>query len=188
MILVASSSASSGLSLLRISSINSISFLLISFCSLRFSVVKHLFDKILTSQLYYILDYKEVLIMKDKLMGALGAVGFILWLLLSILVYVLPFVMIGASFWVNLILFGIVYFFPPSSIVFWIWGLVCAIQGVQDIWAIIYYVLFAIAFVPFFISTILELFATRRSKEDEDLYDDSPDQDIPPGALVNWRD
>lgn len=96
--------------------------------------------------------------MKDKLKNALGSVGVIIWYIGSLFVYVIPFVMIDASFWVNLIFFGIVQFFPASSIIFWVWGLVCAINGVQDIWAIIYYVLFVIMFLPFFISTILDIF------------------------------
>ena len=100
--------------------------------------------------------------MKDKLLNALGVVGFILWYVVSAIVYVLPFVMIGASFWVNLLLFGIVFFFPPSSIVFWIWGLVCATQGPQDVWAIIYYVLFLVMFLPFFTSTVLDIFQRKK--------------------------
>lgn len=100
--------------------------------------------------------------MKEKLLNSLGCVGAILWYAVSALVYVLPFVMIGGSFWLNLLFFTIVYFFPSSSIIFWGWGLVCAIQGPQDIFAIIYYVLFAIAFLPFFVSTVLELFQRRK--------------------------
>lgn len=100
--------------------------------------------------------------MKEKLMNAFGSVGMVIWFLGSTLVYILPFVMIGASFWLNLVFFGIVSIFPPASIVFWVWGLVCAIKGVQDVWAIIYYVLFAIMFLPFFISTVLDIFQRKK--------------------------
>lgn len=96
--------------------------------------------------------------MKEKLMDALGTVGIILWYLVSLLIAVIPFVMIGASFLLNVLFFGIVQIFPASSIIFWIWGLVCAIKGPQDAWAIIYYVLFVIMFLPFFISTVSSLF------------------------------
>lgn len=96
--------------------------------------------------------------MKEKLLGSLGVLGMIIWYIASAVVYVLPFVMIGASFWLNMLLFGIVYFFPASSAIFWIWGLVCAIQGQQDFWAILYYILFAIMFLPFFVSTVLSFF------------------------------
>lgn len=96
--------------------------------------------------------------MKEKILNAFGALGAILWFVISTLVYVLPFVMIRASFWLNLLFFGIVQLFPASSIIFWVWGLVRAINGVQDIWAIIYYVLFAIMFLPFFMSIVLDIF------------------------------
>lgn len=95
--------------------------------------------------------------MKDKLIGIFGSVGMIIWYLLSWFIYVIPFVMIGASFWLNLLFFLIMEFFPPSSIVFWIWGLVCAIKGEQDVWAIIYYVLFVIMFIPFFVRIVFDL-------------------------------
>ncbi len=100
--------------------------------------------------------------MKEKLMNALGTVGIILYYLVSLFICVIPFVMIGASFFLNVIFFAIVQFFPATSIVFWIWGLVCAIKGVQDIWAIIYYILFVVLFVPFFISAVLDLFSSKK--------------------------
>lgn len=100
--------------------------------------------------------------MKEKLMNALGAVGLSLWYLVSLLVAVTPLVMIDAPFLLNLLLLAIVLFVPASSGVFWVWGLVCAIRGPQDIIAIVYYVLFAIMFLPFFISTVLNLFRKRK--------------------------
>lgn len=100
--------------------------------------------------------------MKYKLMNALGVVGVILWYAVTAIIYFLPFLMIGASFWINLLFFGIVQIFPPASVIFWIWGLVCAINGEQDIWAIIYYVLFVIMFLPFFFSTVLDIFQRKK--------------------------
>ena len=128
--------------------------------------------------------------MKEKLLNALGMFGGILWFIVSSLIYVLPFVMIGGSFWLNLLLFGIVYFFPPSSVIFWVWGLVCAIQGPQDVWAIIYYILFAIAFIPFFVSMILEFFSAiikaKAKKAEENQAEEYPD--FGPDIQVNWGD
>ena len=99
---------------------------------------------------------------KEKLQISLGTIGGILFYLISFTVYILPLVMIDASFWLDLLFFAILYFFPVSSIVFWIWGLVCAITGPQDAWAIIYYVLFVVMWVPFFFSTIAELCSSKR--------------------------
>ena len=96
--------------------------------------------------------------MKDKLVGALGGIGYIIFYIFSLVVYVLPFIMIGTSFLMTLLFLFIQQFFPPVTIVFWIWGLVCAIQGKQDIWAYVYYVLFVVGFLPFFISMLSDLF------------------------------
>lgn len=95
--------------------------------------------------------------LKEKLLTTLGFFGGILWFFVLGLICFLPLAMIGTSFWVNLLLFGIMYFIPSTSGIFWVWGLVCAIQGQQDIWAIIYYVLFVVLFLPYFISVIANL-------------------------------
>lgn len=99
--------------------------------------------------------------MKDKLLNALGSAGVILWYLLSLLIAVMPLVMIDASFLLNLFLLGVMLFIPATSGIFWVWGLVCAIRGQQDLIAIIYYVLFVIMFLPFFISSVLSIFRKR---------------------------
>lgn len=96
--------------------------------------------------------------MKEKLIDKLGTLGVVLYFVFTLAVAVMPFVMIDASFLVTLILIFIAQAFPITSIVFWIWGLLCAINGVQDIWAIAYYVMFAVMFLPFIGSIILDLF------------------------------
>ncbi len=99
--------------------------------------------------------------MKDKLLSFLGGFGMVLWYLLSLVVSVLPFVMIGTRFWITLILIGVEMAFPATSIIFWIWGLVCALQGAQDVWAIIYYIASVVLFLPYFISIISGFFNKR---------------------------
>lgn len=96
--------------------------------------------------------------LKDNFFSALGTFGAILYFILSLVISALPFMMIGGNFFVRLLLITIETFFPPISIVFWIWGLICAIQGVQDIWAIIYYIAFAVLWLPFYISIIASFF------------------------------
>lgn len=133
--------------------------------------------------------------MKEKLLNAFGTLGGILWFIVSTLVYVLPFVMIGASFWLNLLFFGIVQFIPASSVVFWIWGLIRAIQGQQDVWAITYYVLFAVLFLPFFVSTICDIFNSLKSigskkhkpTNPQKQSDSEPPKDRP-DVYISWRD
>lgn len=96
---------------------------------------------------------------KEKLSNALGAFGTVLYFLIRLIISILPFVMIGGNFFLTLLLISINTFVPFASAVFWIWGLVCAIKGVQDIWAIIYYIAFVLIWIPFFISTIVSIFS-----------------------------
>lgn len=105
-------------------------------------------------------DYKEEykkITFKEKIFNALGTFGIIVYYGWSVLVSVLPFVMIDFNFWLTALFIGIELFFPPATIVFWIWGLIAAFSGVQDIWAIIYYILSIILFLPFFINIIVGL-------------------------------
>ena len=94
---------------------------------------------------------------KDVLVNAFGGFGAILYFVFQSIVCVLPFVMIGGNFFVSLALIGINYVIPFASPIFWIWGLVCAIKGVQDFWAILYYIVFVVAWLPFYVSLIIAL-------------------------------
>ena len=100
--------------------------------------------------------------MKDKLMNALGSVGVVLWYLISLSIAIMPLVMIDAPFLLNILLLAVILFIPATSGIFWIWGLVCAICGPQDVFAIIYYVLFVIMFLPYFINSLSTLFNKRK--------------------------
>lgn len=102
---------------------------------------------------------------KDKLFNTLGIAGVILYYIITLIITVLPFVMIGANFFVTLLLLAINTFLPFTSAIFWIWGLVCAINGVQDIWAIIYYILFVIMWIPYYISIIVSIIASFFKKD-----------------------
>ena len=96
--------------------------------------------------------------LKERLAGTFGCFGLILFYGIRLIISILPFVMIDANFFVTLLLIGLETFLPFTTAIFWIWGLVCAINGVQDVWAIIYYIVFVVAWIPFYISTIASLF------------------------------
>lgn len=96
--------------------------------------------------------------MKEKLSGLFGGAGMVLYYILILLVPALPFIMIGTKWWLTAILYLAQQFFPPLSIVLWIWGIVCAINGVQDVWAIVYYILTVVLFLPYFVSSVVSLF------------------------------
>ena len=99
--------------------------------------------------------------LKDKIVGFLGGAGSILYYLLLLIISIMPLVMIGTNWWQSLIIIAADQFLPVISSVFWVWGLIKAILGPQNVFAIIYYVLFAIVYIPFFITFI----ASFRGKE-----------------------
>lgn len=97
--------------------------------------------------------------LKEKFFDSLGLFGVVLYILIRTIIAVLPFVMIGGNFFLTLLLISINTFVPFASAVFWIWGLVCAIKGVQDIWAIMFYIAFVLIWIPFYIKAIAALFS-----------------------------
>lgn len=96
-------------------------------------------------------EKRSVSSVKNWFTEKLGIFGMLLYFGVLLFLGIFPFVMIDVNFIVELILMLINMFFPVTSIVFWIWGLVCAINGPQDVFAIIYYVSFAVLWVPSFI-------------------------------------
>lgn len=76
---------------------------------------------------------KEHLSLKEKLTGALGTFGFVLFLLIQLVVSVLPLVMIPVKgFLLTFLIAFVMYVFPITDVIFWVWGLVCAIGGDPD--------------------------------------------------------
>ena len=102
-------------------------------------------------------------ILKDKLISALGGVGFALFLAISAIPIIFPLIIIEVHPVLNLLFIAIMIFLPSTGNVFWIWGLVCAINREQDVWTIIYYISFVILFLPVItsiISTIIALLSS----------------------------
>ena len=99
--------------------------------------------------------------MKEKLLNSLGAFGVILYYAIMIIVPVLPFVFIDVNFFVSTILIAIQLFLPFTAPIFWIWGLISAINGVQDVFAVIYYIATVVIFLPYVISFVLPMFSKK---------------------------
>lgn len=94
--------------------------------------------------------------LKEKLTDALGLLGTVLSFALCALLWAFPLWMIHpSSFWIVLLMIVIGQIFPiVTTVVYWIWGLVVAIQGPQDVFAIIYYIAFGIGCLYIILSTI----------------------------------
>ncbi len=93
---------------------------------------------------------------KEKLVSAFGTFGFILYYIITVVISVLPIVMIGInSFWFFIIAFTLLLIFPfPIEQILWVWGFIGAIQGEQDFWAILFYVVFGIQAIRFILALI----------------------------------
>lgn len=102
--------------------------------------------------------------------GNATGIAFILLYVLALFINVLPIVMITPSLLLSILFLAIEFTIPISSVVFWVWGLICAIQGKQDAWAIAYYILFVIMFLPNFAYNVAGMFKKKGiNYEDQDL-------------------
>lgn len=111
-------------------------------------------------------DSNQTNSIKERLISSLGCGWILLYYLVRIIVGLLPFLMIDTNFFVNVLLIGINMLVPFASVFFWIWGLVCAINGLQDVWAILYYVVFVIVWIPFYINLIISFISDRKNKKE----------------------
>lgn len=104
--------------------------------------------------------------MKEKLAGTLGCFGVIIYYVFASAVFIMPFFVIDINKWLAVLLFGVQWFMPETSIIFWIWGLVSVIQWHSGTIAIIYYIMTAVIFLPFFISLVYGIIENIISKKD----------------------
>ena len=85
---------------------------------------------------------------KEFLLTSLGTFGMLLFYAISLFITVYPLIMFEMSWWLYMILALIVQLvivnIPLGLEVLWIIGLIGAISGKQDIFAVIYYVLFVL--------------------------------------------
>lgn len=95
--------------------------------------------------------------LKEKLSNWLGGFGIVLYYVITLAICVFPFLIIDTNFILTIIFILIDQFFPIISIVFWIWGLIVAINSAQNILTIIYYVVFAVLWLPYFINIIISI-------------------------------
>ena len=86
--------------------------------------------------------------MKEKLTSALGTTGLIIWYVISVVITFAPLTILRFSFIIDFIIIAVVTAVPflgnIVSVVIWVWALIECIGGPQDIFAIIYYILFGL--------------------------------------------
>ena len=89
--------------------------------------------------------------MRDWLTEKLGGFGLVAYILVCIAISVLPVVMLQLPFWAMALIIIAVYMFPMLNVPLWIAGFIGTLCGPQDTWAVIYYIVFAVAAVSFII-------------------------------------
>lgn len=102
---------------------------------------------------------------KDFLFGTLGIVGIIFYYALGLFVSLYPLWMFNLPFWLYMVLGLLILLLekiPLFNQAVWIVGLFGAISGEQDIFAIIYYIGFAIIMGTTIIKLALSFFGKRR--------------------------
>ena len=101
--------------------------------------------------------------LKDLLLS-LGGIGVVLFYLAMSMIAVLPIFYIDVPLLLSFLFIIIAYALPFANAVFWIWGLVEVMCNFSGFWAILYYVLFSILWIPSFISDILSFLSSLRHK------------------------
>lgn len=102
---------------------------------------------------------------KEFLLTSLGTGGMLLFFAISIFITVFPLIMFEMPWFLYIVLALLVQFvivnIPFGLEVLWIIGLIGAISGEQDVFAIIYYILFVLIVG----STVVRLFKILLTKE-----------------------
>lgn len=81
--------------------------------------------------------------------------GYTIYRIVFFFIPILPYIMIGKSIWFYILATIVIMFFPILNAPLWIWGFVAAVNGKQDIFAIIYYIVFfLIVVIPLFFDIV----------------------------------
>lgn len=109
---------------------------------------------------------------KDWFEEKLGTLGVILCFAIGIVISALPLVMIGLPFWATfliLIVYEILKAIPIvnifSIVALWTWGFIATINGKQDFFAILFYIVFALQIIRIVITFLPSLVDVFKRKE-----------------------
>ncbi|MGN1027564.1 MAG: hypothetical protein ACI4P4_14325 [Faecousia sp.] len=104
---------------------------------------------------------------REKLVEKLGAFGFALWFIISLIYIILPVAILPIPFWLRGIIVLVIYALPMIGLLVQIgvffWGFYVTISGPQDVVAIIFYIVFALWIISTFIPLLISVFSTKNS-------------------------
>lgn len=78
---------------------------------------------------------------------------------------IIPFFMIKLSSLLVVVLAFVAYLFPITTIIFWIWGIVCVFQRGWGVWPVVYCILFIVLFIPQYLGILF-----RKPNKADQLY------------------
>lgn len=103
--------------------------------------------------------------MKDKLFGALGTFGVILWYIISFLYSFFPLVILRFNFWIDLILIAVMAAVPFAGeivrLVLYVWAFIVVIGRPIDWLSIVFFVFAALYLFTTVIPFVTSLFSRR---------------------------
>lgn len=109
--------------------------------------------------------------LKEKLLGALGGFGYILWLLICIAFFVIPFVATGFPIWVSVILQALIMFTgligAVVTVFVYAYSFLQILHGPLDLFAVLYYIDFAVYVIFFFIPSVIQFISAFSGKNDQ---------------------
>lgn len=116
--------------------------------------------------------------MKDKISGALGFFGIILWYLLSLIVCFAPIIMLDPPYIVSLLLIGIILFVPYIGEIvrgiLYVIAFIVVIRQPIDVFSVVFFISFVLYIFVFagpLVKATIETFRekTERKKDGKDL-------------------
>lgn len=100
--------------------------------------------------------------MKEKLYGALGLFGYVIFYFIAAFCTFAPLIFLDFPFWLNLVLVMCVLSLPLIGTlvqcVLWIWSFPIVLAGEIDVWAIAYFIACALFIFAILLPTVLSLF------------------------------
>lgn len=104
---------------------------------------------------------------KDKILSLFGSFGYILWLILTGFLYVLPFVILDLPWWgIFIAMTATLILGEFARIGIYIWAFIAALKQQQDLYVIAFYVLFGF-YSLYIIFTILSSLGGRSRSEEK---------------------
>ena len=105
--------------------------------------------------------------LKDKLVGALGGFGYVIFYIVALLLTFAPLVSLNLPFLVRLLVIAAVLMLPFVGelilFILWVWAFIVELRTPIDTWSIIFFVAAAVYIFTFLLPILIALFSHKKS-------------------------